>query len=248
MLATGMAKREKDPKKPASPFGQAGRSVLSCSALGAGQSRPGTADSLASDQEEDWRQMRAAMKSVHRQSLSEASRSERRTNSIGAAGGAGKSSSASSLTPLAAASPLGEFGSLPPTPLSLMGRSKTVPDSLPGSLPSSPTGRLGQVAVPVKAMHRMRTECLERETAYFERRKERASSHKPEMYESLIRFLEMHNLSRGYALGLAAHGMEELSQLLLADQKELNRAVEGCSMDAMDEILFLEALQTARGT
>lgn len=92
----------------------------------------------------------------------------------------------------------------------------------------------------------MRTKLLEQETAYLEGMRSDAAQRETQMYDSVIKFLEMHNLSRGYALGLAAHGMEDLSQLLLAEDAELQRAIEGCSMDAMDEILFKEALQIAR--
>merc|ERR1712039_619590 len=108
-------------------------------------------------------------------------------------------------------------------------------------------GPLKDVKVPAKFMHKARTECEERESAYMDRIRTAAREKKADCYESLITFLEMNNLSGAYALGLAANGMEDLSQLLLADEAELNRAIDGSSMDAMDEILFREAIHCARG-
>lgn len=197
-------------------------------------SRPDTA-SECGDQEEDWRQMRAAIKARHSGGMPEEWR--------GLTGRSRAEIATMPPTPSMAASTSAKFEELSaeyPPPLA-MERSRTCP-----AAPCSPVGGLSLVAVPVKAMHSMRTKLLEQETAYLEGMRNDAHRHESQMYDSVIKFLEMHNLSRGYALGLAAHGMEDLSQLLLAEETELNHAIEGCCMDAMDEILFKEAIQTAR--
>jgi len=65
-------------------------------------------------------------------------------------------------------------------------------------------------------------------------------------WEDLISFLEMNKLSGAYALAISAFGVEDLSQLLLLDNEQLGKLLESCKMDAMDEILLLEALRNAR--
>lgn len=65
-------------------------------------------------------------------------------------------------------------------------------------------------------------------------------------YEDLISFLEMSNLSGAYALVFAANGVENLSQLLLLNEDETAALIALCDLDAIDEILLLEALQNAR--
>mmetsp|Transcript_16247 Transcript_16247/g.35164 ORF Transcript_16247/g.35164 Transcript_16247/m.35164 type:complete len:374 (+) Transcript_16247:95-1216(+) len=113
--------------------------------------------------------------------------------------------------------------------------------------PSKPTA-LPQVAVPPKILQQARDKCEERESAYLGKlRAEAQASSAQSSLDSLVRFLEMNNLSGSYALGFAAGGVDDLSQLLLAEESSINRAIEGSSMDAVDEILFREALHSARG-
>jgi len=65
-------------------------------------------------------------------------------------------------------------------------------------------------------------------------------------WEDLISFLELHKLPGAYALALSAHGIEDLSSLLLLDNAALGSLLQRCNIDAMDEILLLEALRSAR--
>lgn len=65
-------------------------------------------------------------------------------------------------------------------------------------------------------------------------------------WEDLISFLEMHKLPGAYALAFSAFGIEDLSSLLLLDDAQLSSLLEKCSIDAMDEILLLEALRSSR--
>lgn len=178
--------------------------------------------------------MRAAIKNRH--SVGSSSHDDRRSS------GRGQGATMPSMIRTLSA-PAAEAGSELPSPLAVE-RTR----SGGSTVPCTPSGGLSQVKVPAKMMHKMRTQCLERETAYLEGVRNEAQEQQPGMYDSVIQFLEMHNLSRGYALGLAANGMDDLSQLLLADEKDLNRAIEASCMDAMDEILFKEAIQTARGS
>lgn len=60
--------------------------------------------------------------------------------------------------------------------------------------------------------------------------------------EDLIGFLEMHRISGSYALAFAAHGVEDLSQLMMLPSKELDELIKKSDMDAMDEILLRGAL------
>lgn len=65
-------------------------------------------------------------------------------------------------------------------------------------------------------------------------------------YEDLISFLEMNGLSGAYALALSGNGVEDLQQLLTLGDEGVRRLLQKCEFDAMDEILFLEALRTSR--
>lgn len=65
-------------------------------------------------------------------------------------------------------------------------------------------------------------------------------------WEDLISFLELHKLPGAYALAFSAFGIEDLSSLLLLDDAGLSSLLERCSIDAMDEIMLLEALRTTR--
>lgn len=65
-------------------------------------------------------------------------------------------------------------------------------------------------------------------------------------WEDLISFLEMNKLSGAYALAFAAYGIEDLSSLLLLEDAKLSSLLEKCNIDAMDEILLLEALRSSR--
>jgi len=285
-------KRESDAsKKPASPFGQAGRSLLGSAAVGGapcGSPTPVRPDS-AGDDEEDWRRMRAALKSGRGTGQDDGQRNGSKLAAM--RGSPLPSPSGGQLQPGGEAACGGLLaGPLPallPGPLSversLSSNSPAGPLSLDRKLSANgpaaalsldrtlsangpaaalsmerslstnsqgrtPAGGLSQVAVPVKAMHHVRLQCAEREAAYLDKMRNRTRDAEPDMYESVIKFLEMNNLSRGYALGLAANGMEDLSQLLLSQEGDLQAAIEACCMDAMDEILFKEALQNARGT
>lgn len=65
-------------------------------------------------------------------------------------------------------------------------------------------------------------------------------------WEDIISFLELHKLPGAYALALSAHGIEDLSSLMLLDNADLGSLLQRCNIDAMDEILLLEALRSAR--
>lgn len=65
-------------------------------------------------------------------------------------------------------------------------------------------------------------------------------------FEDLISFLEMHNLPGAYALAISAHGVQDLSQLLMLDDAALDRVLVKCELDAVDEILLKDALQRVR--
>ncbi|CAK0788432.1 unnamed protein product, partial [Prorocentrum cordatum] len=65
-------------------------------------------------------------------------------------------------------------------------------------------------------------------------------------FEDLISFLEMHSLPGAYALVIAAHGIQDLSQLLTLDDAALDRVLVKCELDAVDEILLKDALQRVR--
>lgn len=107
---------------------------------------------------------------------------------------------------------------------------------------------LRQVAVPAKVLQRAKDLGEEREAAYLEGlRAERREAPQTGNLDSLVTFLEMNRLPGAYALGLAAGGIENLLQLLIGEEAAVSRAIEGSSMDAMDEILFREALHSARG-
>lgn len=243
------AARRADVKPIVSPFGSAGRTVLGeprggppflPSSASQPGSRPGTSCSQTEDNDEDWRQMRASIKShagAPSASCSSVGRPAFEPNSGGDAIAAASSSSSS----------VGRKGvltcseSLPavPPPLCLE-RAKTEPVKA--------TGALREVAVPARVLQRATLECQEREAAYMAKMKSSAqNSREVGCYDSIITFLEMNNLSGAYALGLAAGGFENLSHLLLADEAEVIRAIEGSSMDSVDEILFKEAVQSARG-
>lgn len=65
-------------------------------------------------------------------------------------------------------------------------------------------------------------------------------------WEDIISFLEMNKLSGAYALAFSAYGIEDLSKLLSLEDEELGHLLDKCNIDAMDEILLLEALRAAR--
>lgn len=65
-------------------------------------------------------------------------------------------------------------------------------------------------------------------------------------WEDLISFLELNKLPGAYALAFSAYGIEDLSSLLLLDDTGLCKLLEQCNIDAMDEILLLEALRNSR--
>lgn len=65
-------------------------------------------------------------------------------------------------------------------------------------------------------------------------------------WEDIISFLELHKLSGAYALAFSAFGIEDLSSLLLLDDAGLSSLLERCNIDAMDEILLLEAVRSTR--
>lgn len=65
-------------------------------------------------------------------------------------------------------------------------------------------------------------------------------------YEDMISFLEMNSLSGAYALAFASCGVEDISQLLQLDDAGVDRVIEACCMEAMDEILLRGALKESR--
>lgn len=65
-------------------------------------------------------------------------------------------------------------------------------------------------------------------------------------WEDVISFLELHKLSGAYALAFSAYGIEDLSTLLQLDDAGLSSLLEKCNIDAMDEILLLEAIKSTR--
>lgn len=65
-------------------------------------------------------------------------------------------------------------------------------------------------------------------------------------WEDLISFLELHKLSGAYALAFSAYGVEDLTSLLLLEDAALASLLEKCNIDAMDEIMLLEALKKAK--
>lgn len=81
--------------------------------------------------------------------------------------------------------------------------------------------------------------------AALERAKRDAKARASAYFEDLISFLEMHGLPGAYALAFSAHGIADLSQLLLLNDEALNQLIEKCEIDAMDEILLRDAF---RGT
>jgi len=65
-------------------------------------------------------------------------------------------------------------------------------------------------------------------------------------WEDLISFLELNKLPGAYALAFSAYGVEDLSSLLLLDDAGLSSLLARCNIDAMDEILLLEALRSTK--
>jgi len=104
-----------------------------------------------------------------------------------------------------------------------------------------------QRAISVTEMEQVNREYEQRESAYFEKAKSAAKAHTSACFEDLICFLEMHNISGAYALAFTANGVRTLSDLLLMEDAELSRTIERCELDAVDEILLLEALRATRG-
>merc|ERR1712060_295270 len=87
-------------------------------------------------------------------------------------------------------------------------------------------------------LQRTINELAARENAYLAKAKNDAKANLSACFEDLICFLEMHGISGAYALAFSANGIESLSQLLAMEQTELHQVVEGCDLDAMDEILL----------
>lgn len=73
-----------------------------------------------------------------------------------------------------------------------------------------------------------------------------AQAHTSACWEDLISFLELHKLPGAYALAFSAFGIEDLSSLLLLDDAGLSSLLGRCNIDAMDEILLLEALRNSK--
>jgi len=201
MSAAGRHPRP-DGRKVARPLGAAGRTVVSPSGLGPAQLLPARPESACGeDPDEDWRQMRAAMR--------------------------GRRSSSPAT---------------PPKP-----SSPCVAALNPPADTDRPDGDLSQPSVSKARLERASREFEQREHRYFERAKNDARAHMSACFEDLIGFFEMHNISGAYALAFAAHGVENLSDLLLMEESELNRVIEKCELDAVDEIMLREALRSTRG-
>eukprot|EP00928_Gymnodinium_smaydae_P033418 TRINITY_DN23948_c0_g1_i1.p1 TRINITY_DN23948_c0_g1~~TRINITY_DN23948_c0_g1_i1.p1 ORF type:complete len:307 (+),score=87.33 TRINITY_DN23948_c0_g1_i1:113-922(+) len=192
------------------------------------------------DQEDDWRKMRASIKSRAVPPLSlqplegalrpaaaatafglEAPQSRRAAN--------GDDDAARGATPLTARRSGANAAATAPT----------VP-VLPLAASPSPE----EVAL---RSARVNQELEARSSAYMEKAKSDAKAHTCACFEDLITFLEMHKLSGAYALAFSANGVEDLSQLLLMEDASLNKVIQSCDLDAVDEILLRDALSTARG-
>lgn len=65
-------------------------------------------------------------------------------------------------------------------------------------------------------------------------------------WQDLIAFLELNNLSGAYALVLAANGCDDLTQLLSLDDDGVSRLLGACNIEAMDEILLIQAIKAAQ--
>lgn len=249
-MARSASKR--DAKPSANPFGSVGRTVLCPSTPSAGfppgagvprrpslgnadaaaaamsGSRPASSCSMLEDRDEDWRQMRASIKSLSAQGAP-AQRSGLEPCGASASGAPPEHRAARAEGQL-----LLETSSIPCTP---SGHQKLTPSK----------AKLPEVPVPARVLQRAAEQCQQREAAYFENMKSSARATSVGGFDSIITFLEMNSLSGAYALGLAAGGFESLSQLLLADEADVNKAIEACEMDSVDEILLKEAMQSARG-
>lgn len=86
-----------------------------------------------------------------------------------------------------------------------------------------------------------------REEQYFAKARGAAKAQMSGCFEDLISFFEMHQISGAYALALSAHGIQDLSQLLLMSAGDLDTLICRCELDAVDEILLRDALRGARG-
>merc|ERR1719195_2106157 len=123
-------------------------------------------------------------------------------------------------------------------PFGAAGRTLLSPEELPGP-------PLLQRTPSQLQLDQARKEFDARESAYFEKARNDAKASLSACFEDLIGFLEMHNISGAYALGLSANGVENLGDLLIMDDARLNQIIQRCEIDAMDEILLLEALRKA---
>jgi hypothetical protein len=56
----------------------------------------------------------------------------------------------------------------------------------------------------------------------------------------------MHSISGAYALALSANGVGDLERLLTLDDEALSGLLRRCDMDAVDEIMLLEAVRDSR--
>jgi len=213
------------------PFGIAGQTVLIPAALpGSPMPLRPTSSCERDDQDDDWRQMRASMKTNSK-------RIEQFDVGIASAGP-------------------GSFASYD-AKLSSCTVGASVSSTPPGSSRRRRSGSKNCTEVPKPAWHqeeisdarfqRTVNELAARENSYLEKAKNDAKANQSAFFKDLIGFLELHGISGAYAMAFAANSIESLSQLLLMEETELNQLVERCDLDAMDEILLKEALRNARG-
>jgi len=146
-----------------------------------------------------------------------------------------------SLLPSLAGKGHGMGPSLLPNSLPGMGHSRSAASFLP-----TPTKSIQRIAEDAGALQLdLDSEFERRRTKNRADARARASA----CYEDLISFLEMNKLSGAYALIFAAHGIETLEQLLTLDEDGLETVIAGlraCDMDAVDEIMLLDALRGSR--
>jgi len=69
-------------------------------------------------------------------------------------------------------------------------------------------------------------------------------AHAAACWEDMISFLEVNKLSGAYALGFSAYGINDLPSLLQLDDAALGSLLENCNIDAMDQILLLDAIRS----
>lgn len=227
-------------RKPHRALESMGRNMVNPVILGAAARALARPDSscAAHEQEDDWKEMRAAARGRGRDGPPSARLAGAAILQIDTAAGeaVAEGSHGRQAGPRPAAS-----AATPRTPM-LSRRHSEDATAGSGQCKASPI-------TPISAarLEQANREFALRESAYFEKAKNAAKAHTEACFEDLICFFEMHNISGAYALAFTANGVRNLSELLLMEEAELNRTIERCELDAVDEILLLEALRATRG-